>query len=417
MSIAGVLRNARKNGVKATWDRLLQRRLDPVLPSKYLQAKYLKTVLPGVYEAESKKPIEPKIVIMERGARLSPNFQCLIPYLKQHTDYKIDIHVLKIRSVSDLDYYLNAVEYIRSAATAQAIFICTANELMSRIELRPETTYVQLWHGCGACKRFGLSTSASQFGKSDPLQAEYAAYKNYTYVTTSSPELSWIYEEAMGIDPDSGIISPIGVSRTDVFFDQAYIDDSRQRIEQAIPQTARKKIILYAPTFRGAVADATSPDQLDIPLLARTLGSEYVLIIKHHQTVKKTPMIPVEYEGSFAFDLTHNSHKLNINRLMCVADILITDYSSLAFEYSLFTRPMIFFAFDIDQYNDYRGMYYDYDEITPGPVVTTSQEIVDYIVNTDQWFDPQEVIDFKNRFMSACDGHSTERIVNLINRT
>ncbi len=75
---------------------------------------------------------------------------------------------------------------------------------------------------------------------------------------------------------------------------------------------------------------------------------------------------------------------------------------------------MIFFAYDIDEYNDWRGFYYDYDELTPGPVYQTNEEIINYIKNIDTMFDKQQVTDFKNKFMRSCDGHSTERILEMV---
>ena len=99
---------------------------------------------------------------------------------------------------------------------------------------------------------------------------------------------------------------------------------------------------------------------------------------------------------------------------MTVADIMITDYSSVVFEYALFERPMAFFTYDLDEYIDERGLYYDFDEVTPGPLCTTNEELIDYIINIDTRFNKQEVIDFKEKFMSSCDGHSTERIWALV---
>ena len=86
----------------------------------------------------------------------------------------------------------------------------------------------------------------------------------------------------------------------------------------------------------------------------------------------------------------------------------------LIFEYALFKRPMIFFAYDLDDYNDWRGFYYDYGDMTPGPVVRTSAELADYLGNLDARFDAAEVAAFRKKFMSACDGHATERICQLV---
>ena len=217
----------------------------------------------------------------------------------------------------------------------------------------------------------------------------------------------------MGIDKDSGIIQPIGVSRTDEFFDQEYIDRCYSKLYERIPQAKNKKVILYAPTYRGVDPNRLAPDQLDVKKFAEKLQDEYILIFKHHQTAKEIPEIPEEYRDKFAFDMTRGKG-MDINELMTVADICISDYSSLVFEYSLFERPLMFFVYDLEEYIDGRGLYYDFDEITPGPLCRTNEEMVDYIEHIDERFDKQEVIDFKNKFMCSCDGHSTERILDLI---
>ena len=378
-----------------------------------LKSIFIKHVFPRVYNEEAKKPVKNKIVFMDRGSSMSISLSYMYKYIKNNSDYEVKKYALHIRRVPNSQYYDNAKEFIRDAATAKAVFICTANDLMSYFTMRPETTYIQLWHGCGAFKKVGLSTVDKAFGKSAKSHKEYPLNTNYSYVTIASPELSWIFEESMGIDKESGIIVPTGISRTDKFFEQEFIDNSYKKLYEKIPQAKNKKVILYAPTFRGDVATCTSPDVLDIKAFAENLGDEYILILKHHPTVKKLPEIPEEYKGSFAFDMTRG-HGININELMTVADICISDYSSIVFEYSLFERPMLFFTYDLEDYIDNRGLYYDFDEITPGPLCRTNEEMIDYIKHIDERFDKKEVIDFKEKFMCCCDGHSSERIFALI---
>ena len=93
---------------------------------------------------------------------------------------------------------------------------------------------------------------------------------------------------------------------------------------------------------------------------------------------------------SFAYDV---SDAFVIEELLCVSDLCISDYSSLVFEYSLFERPMLFFAYDFEEYGEWRGFYYDYHELTPGPVVHTTQEIVDYVLHLKERFDRKQVAD------------------------
>ena len=203
------------------------------------------------------------------------------------------------------------------------------------------------------------------------------------------------------------IIKPLGVSRTDVFFDQEFLANARNKIKEAVPAIEGKRVVLYAPTFRGRVAKAEGPDKLDICALKDAIGDDAVLLIKHHPFVKQLPPIPSEC-ADFAFDVTRD---LPIDQLLCVADVCISDYSSLVFEYSLFGRPMAFFAYDLDDYCDWRGFYYPYDELTPGPVFRDNESLIDWVKHVDERFDSAEVDAFRSKFMSACDGNATERIV------
>ncbi|MEG1427213.1 MAG: CDP-glycerol glycerophosphotransferase family protein, partial [Oscillospiraceae bacterium] len=110
------------------------------------------------------------------------------------------------------------------------------------------------------------------------------------------------------------------------------------------------------------------------------------------------------------------SGSMRIDHLLSVSDICISDYSSLIFEYSLYERPMLFLAPDIDNYNDWRGFYYDYNNLTPGPVVTTTGEVADYVKQLESGFDKSRVTAFKHKFMASCDGKATEKIFALMTK-
>ena len=251
-----------------------------------------------------------------------------------------------------------------------------------------------------------MSTGDLLFGGTKTEKRRHPYYENLSLVTISAPDIKWAYAEAMDLEGRDEIIKPLGVSRADVFFDDAFIANARQVAVRVVPQIAGKNVVLYAPTFRGSATHAQAPDSLDIPLMREEIGDRYVLLIKHHPFVKDRPQIPAGCE-EFAFDVSDN---LPIDQLLCVADMCISDYSSLVFEYSLFERPMAFFAYDKVDYDDWRGFYYDYDELTPGPVVATTEELVAYIQQVADDFDPSEVRAFRDRFMGACDGHATDRI-------
>ena len=379
-----------------------------------LRSKYLKDVIPSVYAEAAKNPVEEKVVFMENGTFPAPTVDLLYAELLRQGKYSIKTFSLMIRKVSDAEYFMNAVDYIREAATAKAVFITTANRLMSQFDIRPETRLIQLWHGVGMFKKVGFSTLDSEgFGRSAKSREVYYDYRNYTDVTVAAEEQIWTFEDAFHISRDTGIFKPIGISRTDVFFDEEYRNERRRRLDEAFPECKGKKIILYAPTFRGRVAQATAPDELDIKKMAEKLSDDYVLLIRHHEVSKVFPKIPADVEGSFAFDMNRNNI-MSTDGLLSIADILITDYSSLGFEFAVMEKPMVFFAYDLEEYLDTRGMYYDYSEITPGPVCKTTEEVADYIADIDNRFDRNAVRDFREKYVGACDGHATERTIALI---
>ena len=368
-----------------------------------------KIIYPISYNWYKRKPIdEKKVIFIEpRLDKLTNSIMEIYDYFKESGEYTIHEHYLRDRYARYRVQYKRAMAFIKDFATAKYAVVAEANNTLGCLPKRPETIVVNTWHGCGAFKRFGFSTADKIFGGSMKEKLKYPLYNNLDIVTVSSPEAVWAFEEAMGLE-GKGVVQPLGVSRTDVFFDDDFVKASVARVHEAIPAAKDKKIIFYAPTFRGRIATAVGPDALDVERMAKELSDEYILVIKHHPLVKRPPLLSPDVKDVFAFDMTRNG---SIDDLICASDICISDYSSLVFEYSLFERPMIFFAYDLDDYFDWRGFYYDYEELTPGPIVTGTEEIIHYIKNIDTLFDRQQVRDFRQRFMSRCDGHATERII------
>ena len=368
--------------------------------------------LPFAYRRAACQPVNPRKVLFvsEKLYAIPDAYNVIMPYIQRNYDLDVQFISLAHGSHSRLLYNRMCLEFVRELATAAYVFLDDASGIVSCVPLRPETKIVQLWHACGAFKKWGFSTAEKIFGDNARGLCRHPNYANLSLVTTSAPEINWAYEEAMGLTNRPGTVQALGVSRTDRFFDPAFLDQAFRDLYAEVPQAVGKRVLLYAPTFRGRVSLAEAPNALDIPLLQEQLSADWVLLVKQHPFIKDRPPIP---EGCkhFAFDVTNT---LAIDALLVVSDALITDYSSVIFEYSLTGRPMCFLAYDLGNYDDWRGFYYPYDEMTPGPIVTTTKEVVEWASALEKDTTSPMIASFRHRFMSSCDGHATERICDII---
>ena len=339
---------------------------------------------------------------------------------------------------------LRCLAAIPKIARAEYVYVNESSYFLSSLPIRTETTVIQTWHACGAFKKFGYSAVGKGFGTTEADLEKYPVHKNFSYVTVSSEEVVWAYAEAFHMEDRVQDILPIGVSRTDLYFHSKVRRNAALRVRHvledrnpslrdepapacligangafgkkggAMPRDCervfeKKKLLLYAPTYRGSVREAASPDQLDILRLKEELGDGYLLLIRQHPFVRKKAVIPKGAEG-FAMDVSD----LRIEDLIIASDMLVTDYSSIVFEYSLFEKPMVFFAFDLEDYEKQRGFYYPVREMMPGPICHSTHDVAREIRRMETGFDWLRVREFKYRFMGGCDGHATERILRLM---
>ena len=366
-----------------------------------------KCFYPFYYKHHTRKQIASKIILLEpQQKKLSNVFFVLQKELERDYNFDIKIHALKKES------FFGAIKsdlcFLKDFATAKYLFTSDGCRVLACVKKREGTVVTNLWHGCGAFKKFGFSTCDVKFGNDKDEMLKFPYYKNNDYATVSSPEVVWAYKEAMNAEHFGIDVVATGVSRTDIFFDKDYIERAKNKLHDIFPQAKRKKVILYAPTFRGEPSSAKAPTELDVSSMAKELKDEYVLVTMHHPFVAELPKISKDC-SDFAADLS--KHMLT-DEMMCVCDICISDYSSLVFEYSLFQKPMVFFAYDIDEYNDWRGFFYPYDEFTPAPISKTTAELITTIKQAD--FDKEKITAFREKFMYMCDGNATKRILDLV---
>lgn len=198
------------------------------LPYDWIKNKFryflLCIVFPNIYNHGTKHPVdESKVLFLEVDREmLSDNFLQVYSALEKTGNFTLHSYCMCQISRSTWHQRKVFIRFLGDLATARAVFLCEGTDYLSHIPIRKETEVVQLWHGCGAFKRFGWSIGNLKFGASLDYLRQYPFHSHYSMVTVSSPEVVWAYAEAMGYSVNSGIIQPIGVSRTDVFYDEFF---------------------------------------------------------------------------------------------------------------------------------------------------------------------------------------------------
>lgn len=293
----------------------------------------------------------------------------------------------------------------RKLRTAKYIFVEDVYNYLQFYTLLPGQEIIQLWHAAGAYKKFGFSRKGEDI-KISP------GHRKYTKAIVSAASISSCYAEAYDISEDK--IVATGVPRTDIFFDEEWKKDVQKKFHENYPETAGKKIILLAPTYRGTRVPEADYDMNRVPIgeLREKFGDEYILITKLHPAAYNNMLLKGKQLGDDSGFWLDVSDIRDINDILPVADILITDYSSVIFDWLLLDKPIIYYVYDKDEYAGDRGMYYSFDEYVYGAVAETGEELVEAIAQADMMTEKREA--FRERFMGACDGHATERVVAML---
>ncbi len=372
---------------------------------------------PRYYKKYSKKPIDEEKVVLAYSELYKQMPDNLVP-IKNYLESKGYNCVVINKSegarlsgkffINELKRCFCCKEYFEACGDAKAVFLTDYFFPAYACKPRDGQKIVQLWHACGAFKKWGYSTADKKWGASRADLDRCPVHNTYTHVCVSSPKVEFAYAEAFGCSED--VVKALGTPRTDIYFDKEFVASCRKKLVEKFPLTGNRKIILYAPTFRGNnLASSYAENKLDIEKMRAALSEEYALVIKLHPLTAKA--FSISESDDFVFNA---SNGIEIETALCAADTVITDYSSLIFEYAILERPMIFFAYDLADYDDSRSFYFDYESFVPGEIVTDTDAIIREIKRLETDFDAAKVRKFKDDFMSACDGSSTRRIIETV---
>ncbi|MER7762693.1 CDP-glycerol glycerophosphotransferase family protein [Streptomyces sp. NPDC097619] len=297
----------------------------------------------------------PRAVYEEMRAR-GLEFEAYWSYAGSPKDYPEDAHLVRRWSLP----YLKAL--------ARAEFWVDNQSYPLKLTKRPETTYIQTWHG-SALKKMGFDQPGLKAATHAAQAAEEKHLGRFDHFLCRTEHDVRTLARAFRIPEDK--LMRVGYPRNDVLVkarQNELASGARSRgplaAELGIP--ADKKVLLYAPTFR---TPGNFPVPFDVERFAEEFGDQYVLLVRAHYL--NHVVLPPTVKGR-VIDV---SARHDVMPLMQLADALITDYSSVMFDYALLDRPMLFFTYDYDQYvHEGRGTYFDLAEHAPGPVFRTEEE-------------------------------------------
>ena len=384
-------------------------------------SKKYKKICTKLYEKVFLKlPIKKKRVLFESflGRNVSGNPKYIYNYLVEN---KLDRKYQLIWILNDLDEEIpGKVKKVKRKSLKYYYYMATSGYWIfnvrqgDEIVKRKGTTYLQTWHGTPLKRLASDMFNVDMGGVTNLDEYKEKFFRNsrrWDYLLAQNDYSAEIFERAFNFKKEM----IYGYPANDILYTKNNESDINA-IKDKLGIPKDKKVIIYAPTWREdnffKKGHYKMSIELDLDKMQKELGDEYVVIIRAHYLIASSINV-ADYKG-FVYDF---SQGFDIQELYLISDILITDYSSVMFDFANLKRPMIFFTYDLEKYRDsLRGFYFDFEKVAPGKIAMTTDEIVDTIANIDEvneeYKDRYEA--FYNKFCHVDNGESAKNIVEKI---
>jgi teichoic acid ribitol-phosphate primase len=364
---------------------------------EYLAATTFLRILGRIF---SLLPIRTNRVVLAspRPSRLEGNLRYIhAAMLRLHPqlDYVLLLEPYSYRIIGKVLYLLRLVRGMYYLCTSRLFVIDNAYFPVHVAPHRAGTTVIQVWHAAGALKRFGLATAVP------PREPERSfLHRHYDFVIASSEASRAPYAEALRTPIEQ--VLALGSPRTDLFFDERGVADARQRLFARYTSLRGRRVVLYAPTFRGRGERKRAAPGLDAAALRRGLPVETALVLKVHPNLDPGTTPTSGYDAVI-------DPATEINELFAITDVLITDYSSVIFDWALLRRPLILLVGDLARYRVDPGLYLDYETEMIGTQVTDSAGVLAALL--ENRFDLAPYDAFIQRHLGKSQGDASTRFV------
>ncbi|GAB2848284.1 hypothetical protein GCM10022221_54550 [Actinocorallia aurea] len=385
-------------------------------------------ILPEEQGASARMRQEARLKVKEQGLRDAVLFSCFNGRL--YADSNKAIHEELVRRGSTLEQlWVVGDGQVELPPTAKAVrlngrdwheavhtsrYIVTNHRLGDWFRRHPDQTVLQTWHGT-PLKKIGRDVKEVHFAYAPGMQKAHAAtvgeakLPEWTHLVSPNPFSTEILRRAFKYE---GEIIEAGYPRNDVLYSpdaDAIAASVREKLE--IPDG--KKVVLYAPTWRDdqfyGQGRYKADWNIDLDVFGRELGDDHVLVARlHPNVVDGAPDAPFLRDASLYPDIAE---------LYLAADVMVSDYSSVMFDFANLRRPMLFYTYDLSHYRDkLRGFYFDFESEAPGPLLETTDALVEALKNLDvvaEKYSPAYDA-FHARFCSLEDGHAASRVVDRV---
>lgn len=300
-----------------------------------------------------------------------------------------------------------SLKYHKLMATSKYWVVNTRQA--GRLVKRPQQILLSTWHGT-PLKKLGFDMGNIYIQNPRTKESYIHDSSAWDYFVSPNRFSTEIFRRAFAYD---GEILETGYPRNDILFnaDENKIGQIRERLN--LPDD--RKVILYAPTWRDDdsydVGKVKFKLKLDLEKLEKAIGDEYVVLVRNHYLITDSDVDDYEH---FAVDVSHYD---DIAELYLISDVLITDYSSVFFDFANLRRPILFYMYDLERYEEeLRGFYIDINKEVPGPILRTTDEVIDALNDLDNIAEQyrERYDEFCEKYCSLEDGNATKRVVEKV---
>lgn len=340
---------------------------------------------------------------------LDKQYNCYWVFLENVNNYKVPGNAVKINYKS--------LSFIVNLARAKFwVFEADASELLFK---KKNQVYIQTWHGT-PLKKLGLDVDHyisldGKKGIDDYKKSILRESERWDYLVVQNDFSENTFRRCFGY---KNKIIHSGYPRNDYLFEYnnlVYINEVKEKYNLPLD----KKIILYAPTFRDdQIKDGVRyfDLQLDLNYIEKELSNEYCIVIKCHYLVKRIENLSCDNKDFYRIA----DKDVDIKDLYLASDILVTDYSSVMFDFALLNKPMYFFCYDIDNYEDnLRGFYFNFIEESPGPICKNNKDLLANLrLSNNEYFEEygNRVTAFKNKYSQYDSGSASKAVIEIIKK-